>query len=273
MSLRYPIILVHGLGWRDDTRWYRYWGKVPALLEGRGALVFLSGHDAMSSVAVCGAQIRARVAEVLALTGATKVNLIAHSKGGLDAREALRDSVCASAVASLITISSPHHGSRIAERLWGKPRWFLRALAGVFDFYFRLRGDALVDAMGACESLLPDACEAANERDLSLFSDSGIVFRSYATMHRPKRFWDLFFLSGRWLSRLEGANDGVVSVDSARWLGFRGVIEGAAGKGAAHDVMIGRRGLSYPVFLSGSSLGSVADFYELLLDWMVAAGL
>ena len=35
---KYPILLVHGLGLRDDHRLLKYWGKLPQFLEERGDL-------------------------------------------------------------------------------------------------------------------------------------------------------------------------------------------------------------------------------------------
>ncbi len=272
-GLKYPILLVHGVGWRDDGRCLRYWGDVPALLEKRGARVFLAHQDAMSSLTVCGEQVRERSGPILAETGAEKGNGIAHSKGGLDSREALRDETCASSVASLITISTPHHGSRIAERLYKRPRWLIRPLAGLISCFYKLKGDKKPDALGACEGLLPQVCEANNKVDAFRYEETDIMIRSYSTVHRPKNILDYFFLSSRWLSRLEGANDGVVSVDSAKWFGYSGVIEGRYGKGAAHDVMVGRRGLDYPLKLEGSDIASVGDFYHMLIDWLLEEGL
>ena len=272
-SLKYPIILVHGLGWRDETRLFRYWGKIPAFLEKLGARVFLSHQDAMSSVIVCGEQVRERIAQVLAKTGAEKVNLIAHSKGGLDSREALRDERCASSVASLVTVSTPHHGSYIAERLCSRPRWFLRPIMGVMTWFYKMRGDKAADAFGAWEGLLPKVCEANNRTDAVKYAESEIFFRSFSAVYNPKNYLDFFYLSSRWLSRFEGANHGVVSVDSAKWLGFSGVIEGRQGKGAAHDAIVGRRGLDYPLKLEDTEVYSVGDFYRLLVDLLLEAGL
>lgn len=59
-----------------------------------------------------------QVDEVLARTGATKVHIIAHSMGGLDARYMichLGEGAYAGRVASLTTISSPHRGTKLVE--------------------------------------------------------------------------------------------------------------------------------------------------------------
>ena len=58
--------------------------------------------------------IRAELA-VLEETGARKLNLIAQSMGGLDARFAISRLGMADRIATLVTVSTPHRGSAIAD--------------------------------------------------------------------------------------------------------------------------------------------------------------
>lgn len=55
--------------------------------------------------------------EVLKETGASKVNVIAHSKGGLDTRYAISRLGMSQYVASLTTINTPHRGCEFADYL------------------------------------------------------------------------------------------------------------------------------------------------------------
>lgn len=82
---RYPILLIHGTGFRDWKR-LSYWGRIPRELEKRGAQVFLGGQDGWATVEQNAAALKKRVEEILVQTGSSKIHLIAHSKGGLDAR-------------------------------------------------------------------------------------------------------------------------------------------------------------------------------------------
>ena len=87
-SLRYPVLLVHGMGFRDDQP-IGYWGRIPRVLEAAGATIFYGNQDSNASIENSGAHLARRIEEILAETGAEKVNVIAHSKGGLDARYAI----------------------------------------------------------------------------------------------------------------------------------------------------------------------------------------
>ena len=57
-----------------------------------------------------GEDIKKKILEVIEKTGCEKVNIIAHSKGGLDSRYAISILGMDKYTASLTTISTPHRG-------------------------------------------------------------------------------------------------------------------------------------------------------------------
>ena len=62
-------------------------------------------------------------------TGCGKVNIIAHSKGGLDSRYAISKLGSDKYVASLTTINTPHHGCLFAEYLLNTaPEKFVKSI-------------------------------------------------------------------------------------------------------------------------------------------------
>ena len=60
-------------------------------------------------------QLAARVDEICTVTGSDKIVIIAHSMGGLVARAYLARDAGAERVARLVTIASPHHGTKMAR--------------------------------------------------------------------------------------------------------------------------------------------------------------
>ncbi|SMF99039.1 esterase/lipase family protein [Burkholderia singularis] len=111
-ATRYPIILVHGLtGSANMFGAVPYWYGMQPDLEQHGAKVFvadMSGFQSDYGPNSRGEQLLAYVKQVLAITGAQKVNLIAHSQGGLTSRYVA--SVAPELVASITTIATPHNG-------------------------------------------------------------------------------------------------------------------------------------------------------------------
>ena len=116
-ATRYPIVLVHGLTGTDRyANVLDYWYRIPRDLQSHGAAVYvanLSGFQSDLGPNGRGEQLLAFVRQVLAATGAQKVNLIGHSQGGLSARYVA--AVAPELVASVTTIGTPHHGSQFAD--------------------------------------------------------------------------------------------------------------------------------------------------------------
>ncbi len=82
---RYPIFLVHGMGIRDFKH-INSWGRIPSVLRNRRFTVFQGNQDANGTIEDNAAALKETILNTIANTNCEKVNIIAHSKGGLDAR-------------------------------------------------------------------------------------------------------------------------------------------------------------------------------------------
>ena len=236
--MTYPIVLAHGLC-RFDTLWRspqevdntddprrdkrHYFKGIRGMLQRRGHTVFHSNVAWAAPVDRRADDLRGNVARVLAATGASKVNLIANSMGGLDARHMLFNDRLSGRihlrVASLTTLSTPHWGSPFAD-------WGLDHLPGLIPAAARMGLD-----IRALRDLRTDACRRYNRcAKVQVFEQtvkSAIRFQTYAGR---QGFWAMctpLKLPYAVIRRREGANDGLVSVRSARWQPefFKGVIE------------------------------------------------
>lgn len=114
---RYPIVLVHGLFGFDSLFGLDYFYGIPDNLRRNGATVFVAQVSAANSTEVRGEQLLSQVRNILALTGAQKVNLIGHSQGGPTARYVA--GVAPQLVASVTTVGGVNRGSRVADVLRG----------------------------------------------------------------------------------------------------------------------------------------------------------
>ena len=101
---RYPILLLHGLNCRDEQG---CWGRIPVLLRRHGARVYLGGQDSYGSIQHNALVLKRGLRKILAEEGCEKVNIIAHSKGGLEARYLISSLGMADQVASLSTVCTP----------------------------------------------------------------------------------------------------------------------------------------------------------------------
>jgi triacylglycerol lipase len=242
-STKYPLMLVHGAGFRDDNRFYSYWGRIPKALTDRGAHVFLSGQDAWGSVEESAEVVKASILAALEKTGARKINLIAHSKGGLESRLLVSKLGMADKVASLTTISTPHRGSRALDLARKAPAALYAFISFFPNLWFRLIGDKKPDFFRASRQLSRIECEKFNRE---CPDDPGILYQSYGVKLKTP-FSDLLYFFLNILVRiLEGDNDGLVAVSSARWGQYLGVIENPKLRGVSHSDVVDmwRRNLS-----------------------------
>lgn len=113
---KYPIVLAHGMAGFDSLFGiYQYFYAIPADLEDDGAEVYVTQVPQFNATEARGEALLAQVEEILAVSGAEKVNLIGHSHGGLDVRYVA--SVAPELVASVTTVGSPHGGAELADML------------------------------------------------------------------------------------------------------------------------------------------------------------
>ena len=70
-KLRYPILLLHGVGFRD-LKWPLYWGRIPSALSDTGAMVFYGKQDCWARVEENAKTIKARIRQILEETGSEK---------------------------------------------------------------------------------------------------------------------------------------------------------------------------------------------------------
>ena len=237
--MTYPIVLVHGIA-RFDVLWdnllgidrtssvfldrFHYFKGIRTMLIQKGFSAFCANLPWAKGVDKRAECLKHTVIHVLQETHAPKVNLIAHSMGGLDARHMLfndrhKDQIHEK-IASLTTISTPHEGSPLADRIMQRMEPLLRLSGGVRMYIKGL------------EDVGTRACIAYNNReDVKEFETScegDILFQTYAGRHPLPGISAFHKRSHILIYRLEGDNDGMVSVKSAKWREryFKGILEG-----------------------------------------------
>ena len=236
--MAFPIVLAHGVCrfdilWNesldvdnnDDPRIDRlnYFKGVRTMLKDKGYTVFHSKVAWAADVDQRAADLKENILKILEQTAAEKVNIIAHSMGGLDARHMMfndrHDGKIHEHIASLTTISTPHAGSPFAD--WG------------LDNFSKI--PALLKKIGldidAFQDLRTDACKAFNEHpeviDFELSCQPKIRFQTYAGRQDFQGVFILLKASFRIIEEKEGENDGLVSVSSAKWRDdyFKGILD------------------------------------------------
>lgn len=210
---KYPVLMVHGIFFRD-WQYFNYWGRVPAALIRNGAEVYYGKQQSASSVERSAEELKERILQVIEETGAEKVNIIAHSKGGLDSRYAVSCLGMDKYTASLTTINTPHKGCDMVDMLLDKaPKGFVEFLTSKYNRLYGKLGDNAPDFLAGVNDLRASKAEQFN-REVPDSPD--VVYMSRMTV--MKSAMSAFFPLGAaflLIKKLNGDNDGLVSADSA----------------------------------------------------------
>jgi len=229
---KYPLILLHGTGARDGGR-RTCWGRISQALADAGAEIFYGHQDAWGTVENNAEMVKETTLAVLSKTGSEKVNIIAISKGGLEARYMISQLDMGDKVASLTTISTPHRGSRTMDFFCQRWRYrpLLKIAAVLINFLAKRRGDKNPDVYNTCHQFTTVYSERFNREVLD---DKNVYYQSYASSMKKSYSDMLLFIQHVVVKKFDGESDGLVSVDSAKWGVFRGVITGKGIRGVSH---------------------------------------
>ena len=213
-ALHYPLVMVHGIARRDTDKYIHPWGRIPEFLQEIGVKPFFGNTDAWGGIESNAQLLKATIDKVLHTTNSEMVNILAHSKGGIDSRYCIWRYDYGDRVASLTTISTPHHGSEIADFLFHTMGSHTEAARKILIDFGRLFGDVHPDIYNVNQQLTTGQMKAFNE---TVGMDHRVLYQvMYTTMNKPTD--DVtFFHSYNYLKKVSGDNDGLVSERSARW--------------------------------------------------------
>ncbi len=225
---KYPIVLVHGLsGWSNVAGIEYFWG-IKEYLNSLGYQVYEPQLDAFNTIQVLGTELANQINQILAATGAQKVNIIAHSMGGLDARYAITKLGMGNKVATLTMIGTPNQGSSVADVALGLIPGSMQDVLNGFLWFAGCSIDqqnyttCTQNAIAAISNLT--TTYVRNVFNPATPNNPAVKYFSYAGETNPWQVNPLLSLSYWILLFNEGSNDGLVSVNSAKWGTYEGLV-------------------------------------------------
>lgn len=262
MKTRFPIVLVHGLGMKD-TFFMKSWGWIDRILRVQGYTVYKSNVDGFGTVESNAKQLKEEIGKILEETGAEKVNIIAHSKGGLDAKYMIQQMDMAKQVASLTTLCTPHKGSPIASFILRFPKFAVKYVAFWVNLAYRMLGDKAPDSFTACEELR--RTESLEEETMNVAD--GVLCQSFSAAIRPGEDAADFVMTipmmfSRFIEKGR-ITDGLVPRDSAIFGKYRGdCVDGSISHTEIVDFMV-----------RDKKRDKIFAFYSALCEELANAGL
>ncbi len=224
---RYPVVLAHGMGASASILGVMdYWWGIEGPLEDEGCDVYITSVNGMDSTVNKAEDFRDQVLYILAISKAEKVNIIGHSHGTIYSRYAISNLGLGSKVASHTSIAGPHRGSELADLImFSFNDGTVNALGSALDFvYAYLFGDSDPNSVENGYDVTTTYMEIFNTYNPN---DPNIYYQSWAA--KAKWGCPSVLLEVPWMIMLSlaGDNDGLVSVESAKWGNFRGVEDAA----------------------------------------------
>lgn len=268
-NTRYPIMLVHGTGFRYRKH-LNYWGRIPAALEERGATIYYGHQDSWGNIEQNAGVLKRNLLRILEETNCKKVNIIAHSKGGLEARYMISTLGMANHVASLTTVATPHHGSKSMDFLLKLPSWLYRIAAFFVNRFFRILGDKQPDFFTTTRQFSTTYANTFNEQNPDAPS---VYYQSYAAVMKNPFSDLLMFWPNLCVGFIEGENDGLVTPESATWTNFRGILRGKTSRGISHADEVDLRRMKFSKKSSADGVTDIREVYITLVSELKEMGL
>lgn len=219
VDLNHPVLICHGFGAIASLIKPSPLYDVAMLMRAHNVLAFAPNIVPYADIETRAESWVQVIEKLMEKIQADKINVIAHSMGGLDMRYALANYDIKENVASFTTVCTPHRGTSLAEASLKTPDVVRERLGDFLDWM----GDHMYPHTKS--DVLTSAAQLTRRHVLEVFNPkvpdvAGIPYYSYssavgkATSHPIKMFT-------RYQNNLiydkEGPNDGMVSVESAKW--------------------------------------------------------
>ncbi len=245
----YPIVLMHGMAGFEELNvgpiGVDYWGGIKAELARLGETeVYVTEVSPYTTSDVRAREAAAQIDAILAKTGKAKVALIGHSQGGIDARYLTSPAGLGygDRVASVTTISTPHRGSYVADIVLRianvAPETFDDATRALLKFLQRTAYDLQGDAQLRAQLVQLSEKYMREVFNPTFTNDPRVTYESYAGRSNYRTGLGVCddgiypnetskvdpaqsFLFPTAVILEQGlpvkVNDGLVTVDSAKW--------------------------------------------------------
>lgn len=219
VRLNHPVLLCHGYGAIAALVKPSPLYDVAMLMRGHNVLAFAPNIVPYAKIETRAARWVRIIHEITEKHRFDKLNIVAHSMGGLDLRFALSQLNIAPHVASFTTVSTPHHGTSLAELALNTPDRLRDKIGEFLDWM----GDQAYpptksDALGSVEQLTRSyITENFNPRVPDV---DDIPYYSYSAAVGKETDYPITVISryqNNYIFEREGLNDGMVSVESAQW--------------------------------------------------------
>ncbi|MES3630679.1 MAG: hypothetical protein PPP56_11000 [Longimonas sp.] len=224
---RLPVVMMHGFGIGGSLRRGGHLHEQAMYLRMRGVRAYAPNVSPYNTVRARCQTWQAHIEHILEETHSDAVTVIAHSMGGLDARFLIAQMGMHEHIKALVTVSTPHRGSTLANLVLKQPDAVRSWLADITDWMgTHIIEDGSANSLQTVRELTPSFMKHSFNPNVPDHPD--VAYWSYAGQagrDTPVPLTPLLRYFNTHLYEREGINDGFVSVESARWGTFKGTVD------------------------------------------------
>ncbi len=219
IHIRYPVLFCHGFGSLANVIKPSPMNDICMLARSHGVAAFAPNIIPYHSIRVRAQDWNRLVGIIMKKTRKKKVNVIAHSMAGLDIRYLISRLEMGGRISSLTTISTPHHGTSLAEWALMAPIKVQELLIEIFNWmgnslYPRMRSDVWTATQELTREYVETMFNPQNPDDQSVKYYSYSAACGKNTRTSISRF---ILPMNSYIYEKEGINDGFVAEESAHW--------------------------------------------------------
>lgn len=219
IRLKHPVLICHGYGAIASLVKPSPLYDVAMLMRSHDTLAFAPNIVPYAKIETRAARWVRLIHKIKKQTGVKKLNIVAHSMGGLDIRFALSKLNAAPHVESYTSICTPHHGTSLAELALNTPTGIRDKIGDFLDWMGdRVYPTTKSNTMGSVVQLTRKYIKETfnpgvpNVHGIPYYSYSSAVGKG--TGHSIKV---ITRYQNNYIFEEEGINDGMVSVESSKW--------------------------------------------------------
>lgn len=219
IQVKYPLFLCHGFGAIGSLVKPSPLHDPCMLMREHGVIAFAPNVVPYASIETRAKNWVRLINKICDEHGFEKVNVVAHSMGGLDMRFALTHLDIADKVASLTTVATPHHGTFLADLILKTPEIITEKLSDIVDWfgnsvYPREKSEVLSSVEQLCRNYVQEEFNpnTPNLKHFPYFSYSAAVGKGTDYSINP-----VFMFQNTQIYGKEDINDSFVSAKSAQW--------------------------------------------------------
>ncbi len=232
-TTRFPVMFVHGWTGFEKIGPLTYFYNVATMVEKLGYPHEVAVLDPYNDTEIRAAQLVEQIDQTLTTWRARKVDLLGHSQGGIDSRCAVSTFGYGDRVSAVMTIASPHRGTYVTDLALGLAPGAVEDLVGLLlNFVGAVTAQQKSDAMASFYSLsekhMIEEFNPENPDDprVQYISYTGRTCNATDFLNPNNDCQDLVDPLIGWshdiLALSRGVNDGLVTVESAKWGDYRG---------------------------------------------------